>query len=61
VPAYALPGLAYHGYRRRNVNTVEPQKYEKGCTRIIKTLVPYPVLLETTIIIYHNSDLITLF
>jgi hypothetical protein len=61
MPLFALPGLAYTGEWRKNVNTVEPQKYENGCTRIIEALVPYPVLLESTIIIYHNRDLISPF
>jgi hypothetical protein len=30
-----------------------------GFTRVQEVLVPYPVLLEKTIIIYHNGDLIT--
>jgi hypothetical protein len=61
VPVYVLPGLVCPRSRRMNVNPVEPQKCEKGCTRVFETLVPYPVLLKTTIIIYHNSDLITPF
>jgi hypothetical protein len=31
---------------------------DKGFTGVIEVLVPYPVLLEKTVIIYHDGDLI---
>jgi hypothetical protein len=45
----------------KNNDPVEGQTCEKGCFSGIEVLVLCPVLLETTIIIYHNCDLITPF
>ena len=44
-----------------NVDTFEPENVKKVVPVCIEALVLYPVLLETTIIIYHNCDLVTPF
>ena len=59
MPVYALPESAYYHDNGEGTSIRLSLKNMKTVvTRVIEALVPYPVLLETTIIIYHNRDLI---